>query len=170
MRYRKTAAGQAVVANRSQELDQKLRSLLVVINPSLIEAKIEQMVTALRLPVDALQSLLQRGLIEPMPGVEPAAPASSDAADQPVVQEAIPSGNELSAAEFERFRSAVGLISDIASRHLGWRAFTFQLKIERASSVEDIRPLAADLKELLRKVKKESDAAAEVATLDLLLS
>lgn len=169
MRYRKTAAGQAVVADRKNPLEHKLRSLLVVINPALAEPMIDQMVAALHLPGDAVQGLMRQGLIEAVPEAAPlaAAPAAPGAAPGPAPA---PAGVELSSAEFERFRSAVGLISEITARHLGWRAFTFQLKIERAATLDDIKPLANELKELLRKVKKESEAAAELSTLDLLLS
>lgn len=167
MRYRKTAAGQAVVADRKNPLEHKLRSLLVVINPALAEPMIDQMVAALHLPGDAVQGLMRQGLIEVVPEAAPPTPAAPGAAPAPA---AAPAGVELTSAEFERFRSAVGLISEITARHLGWRAFTFQLKIERAATLDDIKPLANELKELLRKVKKESEAAAELSTLDLLLS
>lgn len=157
--YRKTAKGQTEIETRALKLAPRFRSLLILVDGR----RSDRELTAL-LPqagAEALQALSEGGFIEaigltadtPVPGTvrpvaaTPAAPAVAPAAPAPSAPPSMP---------FEQLRrEAVRALTD----QVGPLAEALALRMERARSLEEIRPLLAAAVQLLTNARGRAAAA-----------
>lgn len=148
--YFKTDAGRQEIQDRALKLPPSLRSLLVMIDGQRSVAELGEMIAQLRLPGDALDQLLVKGLIEARGGAQ----AKPAAAAQANVAAVLPS-----AGEAERYKQAYALTNEAIGKHLGLKGYFLQLKLERCTTLADLEELAPEVAEALAKAK--SDALAK---------
>ncbi|CAN7255690.1 hypothetical protein [Duganella sp. LjRoot269] len=172
--YDKTAKGREEIATRKYQLAPRLRTLLVLVDGHRSEEELLRNVAGLGLTASAMTELLDGEFIvlstsyaslAPVPEVpaEPEAPAA-------VPSPATTPGPQLpSAAHIEQFRSLYDFYNKTIKSTIGLRGFTLQLKVEKASSVEDFRELRMPYLEAVQKAKGNFTAASLAEQLDQLL-
>ena len=132
----KTAAGSNEIKSRARQLPPRLRGLLIMVDGARSVAQLRQAAAQLGAAADAVEALLQMGLVQsPEPAEAPAPSAEPRKA----------------ATEAERFRAAQKFMNDTAVDALGLRAFFFTLKLERCSSCDDLRAVLPDFAKAVTK-------------------
>jgi hypothetical protein len=163
--YDKTAKGREEIATRKYQLAPRLRTLLVLVDGHRSEEELLRNVAGLGLTASAMAELLDGEFIV----------LSTSYASLAPVPEALPSsattpGPQLpSAAHIEQFRSLYDFYNKTIKSTIGLRGFTLQLKVEKASSVEDFRELRMPYLEAVQKAKGNFTAASLAEQLDQLL-
>ncbi len=164
--YDKTAKGKEEIATRKYQLATRLRTLLVLIDGRRTEEELLRNVAGLGLGASALAELVEHGYIvlatsyaslaesalgEPGPAEPPAPP--------PVPE----------SAQFAQFQSIYDFYNKTIKNTIGLRGFTLQLKVEKASSVAELRELRQPYIEAVQKARGGETAAALARQLDQLL-
>lgn len=122
--YRKTAKGSAEIETRAHRLPPRLRSALILVDGKRSDVQLHPLIP--QQPEQTLQALLEQGFIE---AVAPAPPPPSPR-EQP----------SPSPADFaQQRRDAVRLLSQA----LGPAADTLAIRMERARTAAELRPLLA---------------------------
>lgn len=149
--YRKTAKGIAEVETRAHRLVPRLRSALILVDGKKTDDELSRMIIAD--PAGALASLLAEGFIEvlatladPVSERRPAQPPSTGSSRE--------SAGTTAAFEALR-RDAVRHLND----QLGPHGETIAVRIERAKSMSELRPLLAQGAQILKSLR--GNAAAE---------
>ncbi len=160
----KTEAGQAEVRTRAAGLAQRLRTLLIMVDGARTVAQLQAAAAQVGAPADALDQLLQAGLV----AVRSAAPArSSSAASRAAASAAPPPAPAPAAAPAaglpDRLRVARQYINDTIVDAVGVRAVFFTLKVERCYSADDLEGLLPEFERLLSKARGASEAQLSVA-------
>lgn len=168
--YDKTAKGKEEIATRKYQLAPRLRTLLVLIDGRRGEDELLRNVAGLGLGASALAELLEHGYIvlatsyvalaeEPLPAelslAEPAPAAQAQQSAQ--------------AAQIAQFQSIYDFYNKTIKNTIGLRGFTLQLKVEKASSVAELRELRHPYIEAVQKARGSETAAALARQLDQLL-
>ena len=158
--YDKTAKGKEEIATRKYQLAPRLRALLVLIDGRRAEEELLRNVAGLGLGASALAELLEHGYIVPATGyaalVEEPAPA------EPPLQSA-------QIAQIAQFQSIYDFYNKTIKNTIGLRGFTLQLRVEKASSVAELRELRHAYIEAVQKARGSETAAALARQLDQLL-
>lgn len=163
--YDKTAKGREEIATRKHQLAPRLRTLLVLIDGRKTEEELLRNVAGLGLTASALSELLAGEFIvlstsyvslAEAPAAAPPAP-EPEQVKQPV------------AAQVQQFQSLYNFFNKTIKSTIGLRGFTLQLKVEKASSVDDFRELRMPYLEAVQKAKGNDTAAALALQLDRLL-
>ena len=158
--YDKTAKGKEEIATRKYQLAPRLRALLVLIDGRRAEEELLRNVAGLGLGASALAELLEHGYIVPATGyaalVEEPAPA------EPPLQSA-------QIAQIAQFQSIYDFYNKTIKNTIGLRGITLQLKVEKASSVAELRELRHAYIEAVQKARGSETAAALARQLDQLL-
>ncbi|USX27604.1 hypothetical protein NHH73_04680 [Oxalobacteraceae bacterium OTU3CINTB1] len=161
--YDKTAKGKEEIATRKYQLAPRLRALLVLIDGRRTEEELLRNVAGLGLGASALAELLEHGYIVPATGyaalVEEPAPA------EPPLQ----SAQTAQTAQIAQFQSIYDFYNKTIKNTIGLRGFTLQLKVEKASSVAELRELRHAYIEAVQKARGSETAAALARQLDQLL-
>lgn len=159
--FAKTEAGKAELTRRGN-VPQRLRTLLVMIDGVQPAGKFIDAMQGVGVAENAFADLEKLGLIERVRQAAAAAPAPATAAPAAapiaISDKAREQLHELRAFFNETVRDAIGL-----------RGFTLQLKVERASTLEDYRGLRDAYIAAVRKNKGDVIADAFAARLDMLL-
>ena len=134
--YIKTDAGRNEIKTRAHKLSAGLRSLLLVVDGQRNDAQLDQVISGLHAPPDALQQLSMMGLIE-RPG------AAAVVAAAPLADNA------------NRYGVLYALMSDAVAEHLGLRGYFTQLKIEKCADAAELARMLPDLRAALVKAKGE---------------
>jgi hypothetical protein len=148
--FRKTAKGQAEIETRVHRLTPRLRGLLI-----LVDGKRDQAGLAALMPQDTgalLQELIAQGFIESFEAA--AAPAPAPSAKAPASAPAAPASPT---ADFEKLRrEAVRAFTDVA----GPAAETVAIRMEKAKSLDELRPLLAQAAQVLSSMRGRAAAEA----------
>jgi hypothetical protein len=152
--YRKTDLGAGEIAHRKLKLNPRVRTMLILIDGAQPELLVKEEAAKVGAPADFLEQLLRLGLIEKAGRAVPGAPGSAN----PPVQD-----------EFARFRAAKDFMNVTIVDALGLKSFFFTLKLERASTREDLRALAPAYREALAKAEGEAQADVLAARLGEML-
>lgn len=156
--FRKTAKGQVEIETRAHRLTPRLRGLLIMVDGKRDSAGL----AALMPPQQAealLQELTAQGFIESFetaggPTAPPAAPAPGAA---PAPSSAPTTPNAAAAVDFEKLRrDAVRALTDGA----GPAAETVAIRIEKAKSIDELRPLLAQAAQVLANMRGRAAAEA----------
>jgi hypothetical protein len=152
--FRKTAKGQAEIETRAHRLTPRLRGLLI-----LVDGKRDLAGLAALMPQGAealLQELTAQGFIEAFESA--AAPAAAAVARAPAPAPApAPAAPASPAADFEKLRrEAVRAFTDIA----GPAAETVAIRMEKARSADELRPLLAQAAQVLANMRGRAAAEA----------
>lgn len=153
----KTEAGQAELRTRAAGLAQRLRTLLIMVDGARTVAQLQSAAAQVGAPADALDQLLQAGLV----AVRSAAPARSSSASRAAANVAPPAPATAEASD--RLRMARQYINDTIVDAVGVRAVFFTLKVERCYSADDLEALLPEFERLLSKARGASEAQLSVA-------
>ncbi len=153
--YRKSAKGQREIETREHRLPPRLRSALILVDGKRSDAELNSMVMQ---PAETLAALLEQGFIEVAgttavrePSRPAAAPAAAAAPGRPAAA---------GAGEFEsRRRAAVRELNDL----LGPAAESLAIRIEKAKSVEELRPLLVNGAQMIAGLRGRGAAEAFAA-------
>jgi len=178
----KTACGQNEIARRELLQSRVMRNVLLLVDGKRDVRDLQQMMQALCAPPDALEQLLDLGLIAALPETAPPAPAAGEpAADAPVADEpaadglAETAGNSALPPELDidtrvapetadsaaDFASLYQQLNALVSTHLGMiKAYGLQLKIEQCQTADDLLALLPDIKAALAARHGEAQAIA----------
>ena len=178
----KTACGQNEIARRELLQSRVMRNVLLLVDGKRDVRDLQQMMQALCAPPDALEQLLDLGLIAALPETAPPAPAAGEpAADAPVADEpaadglAETAGNSALPPELDidtrvapetadsaaDFASLYQQLNALVSTHLGMiKAYGLQLKIEQCQTADDLLALLPDIKAALAARHGEAQAMA----------
>lgn len=145
----KTAAGSDEIKARSRKLAPRLRTVLIMADGQLSAGQLRQAAATLGAPADAVELLIQQGLLAPLAGksaraqAASAAVAAAEASATPDVAPTLTDG--------ERFRAALKFMNDSAVDALGLRAFFFTLKLEKCYAAADLVALLPDYAKVIAK-------------------
>jgi len=144
-RYAKTEKGVAEIHSRGQTLRGRIRTMLILIDPSKTLDELRASAAQLGVGGDFLEVLVRDGYVVAITG--PQAPAASPATSPTVTRD-----------ELERFRAAKAFINETIVDALGVRAFLFTLKLERCTTREDLGRLLPDYAKAIRKFRGEAES------------
>lgn len=161
--YDKTARGREEIATRRDGLAPRLRSLLVLIDGRRTEEELLRNVAGLGLTIAAVHELLAGEYIVLSTSYasmaeEPAEPSEPE-----------PEPEQPAAEQVQQFQSVYQFYNQTIKSTIGLRGFTLQLKVEKASSVDELRQLREPYLEAVQKAKGSDTAAALAMQLDRLL-
>jgi hypothetical protein len=162
--YDKTTKGKEEIATRKYQLAPRLRTLLVLIDGRRTEEELLRNVAGLGLGASALAELLEHGHIV-------LATSYASLAEEPAPAE-LPSAEPAQApepAQIAQFQSIYDFYNKTIKNTIGLRGFTLQLKVEKASSVAELRELRHPYIEAVQKARGSETAAALARQLDQLL-
>lgn len=146
--YRKTAKGQSEIETRAHRLVPRLRSTLILVDGRKTDEELARLVQGE--PAAALISLLADGFIEvvsapadkpPEPPLEPAARTAAAPVPPPAVP--APPRKEVSVQSLRR--DAVHFLNE----HMGPAADGVAMKLERAKTMAELRPMLVSAAQLL---------------------
>ncbi|HJU99539.1 MAG TPA: hypothetical protein VJ752_03220 [Burkholderiaceae bacterium] len=184
--YDKTAKGREEIATRRYQLAPRLRTLLVMVDGHRPEDELLRNVAGLGLTADAMQELLAQQFIVlstsystiDAPLVETVEAMATPVATAPLTQapaQAMPPSAPAAAAapatrtKAEQFQALYDFYNKTIKSTIGLRGFTLQLKVEKASCVEDFRELRRPYLEAVLKAKGSELAQRLGEQLDQLL-
>lgn len=151
----KTGSGRDELRTRAAGLNQRVRSILIMVDGARTVGDLRVAIERLSAPPDTLESLLALGLVvqtytapAPLARADPAVPD----ADEPIVA--------AGANDPERFRVAKKFMNDTVVDALGLRAFMFTLKLEKCATLADLARLAPEYSRALVKAKGTEVAGA----------
>ena len=160
--YDKTAKGKEEIATRKHQLATRLRTLLVLIDGRRTEEELLRNVAGLGLGASALAELVEHGYI--VLATSYASLAEPLPADTGPAQPPIPEPVQIA-----QFQSIYDFYNKTIKNTIGLRGFTLQLKVEKASSVAELRELRQAYIEAVQKARGSETAAALARQLDHLL-
>jgi hypothetical protein len=160
-RYAKTDKGLEEIHSRGKNLRGRLRTMLILIDPSKTDTELRQSAAQIGVEPDFLETLLRDGYVAPVGGSE-AAGAEAAAVE--------PAHRVVTRDELARFRAAKAFINETIVDALGVRAFLFTLKLERCSTRADLAALMPDYAKAIRKFRGEAETHLLVERANELLS
>jgi hypothetical protein len=146
--YKKTQKGMNELLTRSPSIDTRLFNALVLVDGVRDSSEVIELAQAASLPVDALEILFHGGFIEKK--FKGSAPAPVVQA-QPPVQARPPPRQPDASSRLKGFNDLYAYLVEQTKTLLGLRGFVFQLRIERASTVDALRALIGPLSEAIAK-------------------
>ena len=139
-RYAKTEMGAAEISKRRKNLRGRMRTMLILTDPSRTVEELRAQAGQLGIPDDFLETLVREGYLAPVAGSEPA-----EAATQPV-----------SDRELARFRRAQAFMQETIVDAMGVRAFLFTLKLERCVTRVELAALLPGYEKAIGKFRDEA--------------
>ncbi len=150
--FRKTAKGLAEIDTRAHRLPPRSRSMLILVDGKRDVEDLKALVTVQA--EECLQALSEQGFIEAVGETVRNAPAPAVAAPAPPAYGASPA---TSVADVDGLRrAAVRALNDA----LGPGAETLAMRLERARTLEELRPLLAQGAKLMAAARGQAAAAA----------
>ena len=141
-RYAKTDRGTAEISQRRKNLVGRIRTMLILIDPSRTAEELRAQAAQIGAPPDFLETLVRDGYLVPVAGSERAA------ADE--------EGHTVSDRELLRFRRAKAFINETIVDAMGVRAFLFTLKLERCVTCDELAALLPDYEKSVGKFRDEA--------------
>lgn len=185
--FDKTERGRSEIATRGQAVAPRLRTLLLLVDGKTGSDELLRKVAGLGLGQEHLDELLQAGLIQASgdaganvpiaaPAAAPAAaapvagsPAAAPTAAKSVASAAPASPEQILPPGQTQFEAIYHFYNDTIKSMIGLRGYGLQLRVERASSVQDFRELRQAYLEAVLKAKGEEIARSLRGRLDQLL-
>lgn len=158
--YDKTDKAREEISTRKHGLPHRLRSLLVMVDGRQTAEELLRKVAGIGLDADSVASLVEQGFIR-------AVSTSAPAVEAPVPNEPPASAAEPSVEE--RFLAAYQFYTETIKNTIGLRGYALQLKVEKATSIEELRQLRHPYLEAVAKAKGNEVARSMRSRLDPLL-
>lgn len=166
----KTDKGRQELKTRSDRIDQRCRSLLLLVDGKTPAFELMERVAGLAITREHFQKLIDLELVAP---VDTRAASPPPAASSPVVVERrapVIESAPVHITNAEKFIQAGNFMNQTAKDLMGlFAAVGFQQKVALASSLEDLRKLRQPMVDAITKSKGESFARGMAAELDRLL-
>ncbi|HEY8609501.1 MAG TPA: hypothetical protein VIM12_20485 [Noviherbaspirillum sp.] len=162
--YDKTDKGREEISTRKYGLAAKLRPLLVMVDGKHSDTDLLAKVSGLGLGPDSLAELSAAGFIQAQAAPAPAAPPAP-AATPAAAAEAPPA----EAAPDNRFLAVYQFYNETIKSMIGLRGYALQLKVEKASTLDELRQLRQPYLEAVQKAKGNETARSLRTRLDSLL-
>ncbi len=169
-RVRKSLAGRAALADRSQQLSAPLRTLLLMIYGDKTAAEYSEIAAKLPAGRDGFKQLIDQGLVEAIPTASPGPPPLI--ADEPLQApmadvDKVEATHTVDEAKLQRvlYPEFVKCVAAI-----GWRGVFLQQKVERAMSAKELLVLRGELEQALAKAKGDAARHEFSQRIDFLLS
>jgi hypothetical protein len=144
--YRKTEKGLAEISSTERTVDRRLRPLLILVDGNRTANSIHALISGIGIREEDFDELARSGYIEPI-----ARPDQRPAANDATAPAAAPQRR----SSLERFADGQRYLNETATDKLGLRAFFFVLKIEKASSADELMALLPEFEEAIaRKLDK----------------
>jgi hypothetical protein len=163
--FDKTDKGREEIATRKYQLQSRLRTLLVLIDGKQTTADLLKKVAGLGLTNDSIVELQDNGFIQTVIAAVPAEQPAKAAAEAPPQQTA----DAILAEGQSQFQAIYGFYTETIKSTIGLRGYALQLKVEKASSIEDFRALRQPYLEAVLKSKGNEIARSLRNRLDQLL-
>ena len=144
-RYAKTEKGAEEISKRRKNLDRRMRTMLILVDPAKSAAELATQAVQLGVPPDFLQIMVRDGFIKAVAG----GPSGADVGV---------SATPVSVDELARFRKAQAFMNETIVNALGIRAFMFTLKLEHCATRADLAAIAPDYLKTLRKGTDDAEA------------
>lgn len=184
--FDKTERGRTEIATRGQAVAPRLRTLLLLVDGKTGSDELLRKVAGLGLSQEHLDELLQAGLIQisgdggntapaaataaaPAAGASAAATPAAPAVAKSSTPAAPASPEQILAPGQTQFEAIYHFYNDTIKSMIGLRGYGLQLRVERASSVQDFRELRQAYLEAVLKAKGEEIARSLRGRLDQLL-
>lgn len=164
--FDKTEKGREEITTRKYQLAPRLRTLLVMIDGKQSADDLLQKVGGLGLDKESVAELLENGFIHVIAASAPA-PVSEVIAGAPIQEP--PSQNIPLLNNASQFQALYQFYTETIKSMIGLRGYSLQLKVEKASSVEDFRELRQPYFEAVLKAKGNEIAQSLGSRLDQLL-
>jgi hypothetical protein len=140
--YVKTEKGEEEIRSRTYKLSQRLRTILIMVDGTTTGGGLVEKAKTLGVPDDFMEQLLAGGFVAPKTTAgQGQSPAAAEAAPF------VPMGTD----ELTNFIAVQKFMNATVSDALGFRGLPMVLKIERASTREELRALVDELTERLSK-------------------
>ena len=139
-RYAKTEMGAAEISKRRKNLRGRMRTMLLLTDPSRTVGDLRAQAAQLGVPDDFLETLVREGYLAPVAGSEPAEAATQAVTDR----------------ELARFRRAQAFIQETIVDAMGVRAFMFTLKLERCVTRAELEALLPAYEKAIGKFRDEA--------------
>ena len=139
-RYAKTEVGAAEISKRRKNLRGRMRTMLLLTDPSRTVGDLRAQAAQLGVPDDFLETLVREGYLAPVAGSEPAEAATQAVTDR----------------ELARFRRAQAFIQETIVDAMGVRAFMFTLKLERCVTRAELEALLPEYEKAIVKFRDEA--------------
>jgi hypothetical protein len=165
--FDKTDKGREEIATRKYQLQSRLRTLLVLIDGKQTTVDLLTKVAGLGLSGDSITELQDNGFIQTVIAAVPAdvthktVPAVPDTPHRPV-DAILPEGQN-------QFQAIYQFYTETIKSTIGLRGYALQLKVEKASSIEEFRELRQPYLEAVLKSKGNEIARSLRNRLDQLL-
>jgi hypothetical protein len=140
-RYAKTEMGAAEISKRRKNLRGRMRTMLILIDPSRTAEELRAQAAQLGVPDDFLETLVREGYVAPVAGSEPAEAVATQA---------------VSDRELARFRRAQAFMQETIVDAMGVRALLFTLKLERCVTRAELAALLAEYEKGIGKFRDEA--------------
>ncbi|HJV74022.1 MAG TPA: hypothetical protein VJ654_07365 [Noviherbaspirillum sp.] len=163
--FDKTEKGREEITTRKYQLAPRLRTLLVMIDGKQSADELLQKVGGLGLNQESIGELLENGFIHVI-----AAPAPVATKETVVpTPEPIPEAPNTPVSNANQFQALYQFYTETIKSMIGLRGYSLQLKVEKASSVEDFRELRQPYLDAVLKAKGNEIAQSLAGRLDQLL-
>lgn len=169
--FDKTDKGREEISTRKYQLAPRLRTLLVLVDGKQTKDELLKKVTGLGLTAESIDELINNGFIQVIASSAPAVAAPADpvpakaAEPQPeaaISSQVLPEGQN-------QFQAIYQFYTETIKSTIGLRGYPLQLKVEKASSIEDFRELRKPYLEAVLKAKGNEMARSLRDRLDQLL-
>jgi hypothetical protein len=159
--FQKTAAGAEEVKRRSDRIDQRTRTLLLLVDGKSTGQALIDRLTGIGVNRDHFQKLLDIGLIERIgPAVEAEVQSAPPATERRVPASPAPEA-ALELTDADRYVEGGKFLNQAASDLMGFlAAASFQQKVARAGNLAELRALKPLLLEAITKKKGDHIAHA----------
>jgi len=142
-RYAKTEKGTAEIRKRGRNLPARLRTMLILIDPTRTGDELRANAAQIGVDEDFLATLVREGYIAPVAGTETVATTAEPFAG--------------STDELAQFQAAKSFLNDTIVDAMGVRAFMFTLRLERCSTRAELAELLPDYAKAIAKFRGEPE-------------
>lgn len=149
--YKKTQKGMSELLAQSPSINLKLFNVLILVDGTRDSSEVIQLAKEAALPVDGLEILFHGGFIEKKFKGSAASPALAVKEIEPQTRPAVPKTKRNASSGFKGFNDLYSYLVEQTKTLLGLRGFTFQLRIERAITVDALRSLIGPISEAIAK-------------------
>jgi hypothetical protein len=139
--------GVAEISKRRKNLRGRMRTMLILTDPSRTVEELRAQAVQLGVPDDFLETLVRDGYLAPVAGSEPVESVAHAVSDR----------------ELARFRRVQAFIQETIVDAMGVRAFMFTLKLERCVTRTELEALLPEYEKAIGKFRDEAQTRLLVA-------
>ena len=139
--YRKTDKGAAEVVANARNIDRRLRPLLILVDGHRTALSIYALISAIGIREEDFDQLEAGGYIEPLARPGAARAAGADSAAPPAARR----------SSLERYSDGKRYLCETVADKIGLMSYFFVLKVEKCSSVEELKALLPEFEKAIAR-------------------